>query len=132
MQRMTKDCPFWMEGFCSYSEAECNKGKHKKEKFNTRQKRGALNEEKIVNNVLEALSKQQRPQMGQQQMMTQQQQMMTQQQPMMMMQPQQMGPHYQQQVGFRSNPAGRQWNQQDLMDMSMAGSSGAVNYRFPQ
>ena len=88
-----------------------------------------------MNNVLEALSKQQRPQMGQKQMMTQQKQMMTQQQPMMMMQPQQMGPHYQQQVGFRSNPAGMQWNngnQQDLMDMSMAGSSGAVNYRFPQ
>ena len=63
-------------------------------------------------------------------MMTQQQQ------PMMMMQlQQQMGPQYQQQLGFRPNPAGMQWssgNQQDLLDMSMAGSSGAANYRFPQ
>ena len=151
MQRVTKDCPFWMEGFCSYTEAECNKGKHKKEKFNTRQRRGAVNEEKIVSNVLEALSKQQRPQMGQQQQQAQHQNiqqmrrqpqmmmpdMMTQQQqPMMMMQPQQqMGPQYQQQLGFRPNTAGMQWssgNQQDFLDMSMAGSSGAANYRFPQ
>ena len=149
MQKMTKDCPFWMEGFCSFTEAECNKGKHKKEKFNTRQRRVGMNEEKIVSNVLEALSKQQRPQMGQQQAQQQNNQqmrmqpqmimpdMMTQQQqqPMMMMQPQQMGPQYQQQLGFRPNPAGMQWssgNQQDFLDMSMAGSSRAANYRFPQ
>ena len=141
-QRMAKDCPFWMEGFCNYSKEDCNKGRHRREKFNTRQKRGVLSEEKIVNNVLEVLSKQQRPQgMTQQQMMLPQQQpmlqqqMMPSQQPMMAMQPQQMGPLFQQQLGFRQDTSGRQWNngfQQDLLDMSSAGCSGTTNLRFTQ
>ena len=113
-----------------------------KEKFNTKQRRGVVNEEKIVSNVLEVLSRQQqRPPVGQQpqqrqqptmmmqEMMPQQQMMMMQPQSMMMMQPQQ-------QVGFRQNPAGMQWNNgaqqhQDWMDMSMAGNNTA-NLRFSQ
>ena len=58
------------------------------------------------------------------------------QQQMMTMRPQMVGPQYQQQVGFRQNPAGLQWNNgaqqhQDWMDMSMAGNNTA-NLRFSQ
>ena len=131
-QKPEKDCPFWTEGFCKYSEAECKKGRHKKEKFNTMQRRGVVNEEKIVNNVLEVLSRQQqqRPPMGQQLQQRQQQMMVMQeavpQQQIMMMQP----------VGFRQNSGGMQWNSgtqqhQDWMDMSMAGNNSA-SLRFSQ
>ena len=140
-QRSEKDCPFWTEGHCKFSGSECKRGSHKKEKFNTMQRRGVVNEEKIVSNVLEVLSRQQqRPPLGQQPLQQQQPMMMMQemmpQQQMMTMRPQMVGPQYQQQVGFRQNPAGLQWNNgaqqhQDWMDMSMAGNNTA-NLRFSQ
>ena len=140
-QRSEKDCPFWTEGHCKFSGSECKRGSHKKEKFNTMQRRGVVNEEKIVSYVLEVLSRQQqRPPLGQQPQQQQQPMMMMQemmpQQQMMTMRPQMVGPQYQQQVGFRQNPAGLQWNNgaqqhQDWMDMSMAGNNTA-NLRFSQ
>ena len=133
-----KDCPFWMEGLCNYSEAECFKGRHREERFNTKQRRGVVNEEKIVNNVLEALSKQQRTQLlPQQQLLAPHQQPMVQQQmfQQQMMHPQQpttmtMQPQPHHQLGFRTEPIGRQWSQQDMLDRSIAG--GSTSFRFPQ
>ena len=138
-EETSKDCPFWLEGLCNFSEAECYKGKHREERFNTKQRRGAVNEEKIVNNVLEALSKQQRSQlMPQQQLLPSQQQPVLQQQMFpQMLPPQQpttmaMQPQFHQQMGFRTEPMGRQWTQQDLLDRSMAGTNGSASFRFPQ
>ena len=137
-EESSKDCPFWMEGLCNYSEAECFKGRHREEKFNTKQRKGVVNEEKIVNNVLEALSKQQRSQlMPQQQLLPPHQQSMMQQQmfQQQMLPPQQpttmtMQQQPNHQLGFRTEPTGRLWTQQDMLDRSMAG--GSTSFRFPQ
>ena len=156
-QRPTRDCPFWLKGYCSFTEEECNKGRHRKEVFNTKQKMSTISEDKIVSNVLEALNKQQRSQMlqqQQQQTVHQQQPMLPQQQPLLpqqqLMMPQQQQVISQQQqmlpqqqtasmllpnlhpLGFRQEPIGRRWSHQDHMDMSMSGSSGNPSFMFPQ
>jgi hypothetical protein len=32
-KELNQDCYFWTSGSCRYSEADCNKGRHVKEKF---------------------------------------------------------------------------------------------------
>ena len=76
--------------------------------------------------------------MPQQQLLPSQQQPVLQQQMFpQMLPPQQpttmaMQPQFHQQMGFRTEPMGRQWTQQDLLDRSMAGTNGSASFRFPQ